>query len=248
MVPQINGSTVLVTGANGGLGVEFVEQALALGARRVYASARTPSDWDDARIVPLRLDVTDEQSVAEAASAATDTTILINNAAISFRPDNILDLPMAEIRRAFETNFFGALAVARAFAPVVIANGGGAFLNVHSALSWIVGDPKGPTDGHQAYAATKAAFWSATNSMRLSLLDDGVHVLGLHLGYTATAMTAGIEAEMNDPADIVRTAYTGLARGEYEVVADALSATVKQALSQPLSDMYPRLSAPRLMQ
>lgn len=244
MVPQINGSTVLVTGANGGLGVEFVRQALTLGARRVYASARKPRDWDDARIVPLRLDVTDEHSIAEAASAASDTTILINNAAISFRPDNLVNLPMTEIRRVFETNFFGALAVARAFAPVVAANGGGAFVNVHSALSWIVGDPKGPADGHQAYAATKAAFWSATNSLRLDLIDEGIHVLGLHLGYTATAMTAGIEAEMNDPADIVRDAYLGLARGDYEVVADALSATVKQALSRPLAEMYPRLAAP----
>jgi len=244
VVPQINGSTVLVTGANGGLGVEFVRQALTLGARRVYASARKPRDWDDARIVPLRLDVTDEHSIAEAASAASDTTILINNAAISFRPDNLVNLPMTEIRRVFETNFFGALAVARAFAPVVAANGGGAFVNVHSALSWIVGDPKGPADGHQAYAATKAAFWSATNSLRLDLIDEGIHVLGLHLGYTATAMTAGIEAEMNDPADIVRDAYLGLARGDYEVVADALSATVKQALSRPLAEMYPRLAAP----
>jgi NAD(P)-dependent dehydrogenase (short-subunit alcohol dehydrogenase family) len=243
VVPRIDGSTVLVTGANGGLGVQFVEQALALGARRVYASARNPRAWDDERIVPLRLDVTDEHSVAEAATAASDTTILVNNAAVAFRPDNILDVPMTEIRRAFETNFFGALAVARAFAPVVIANGGGAFVNVHSVLSWIVGDPKGPTDGHQAYAATKAAFWSATNSMRLNLLDEGVHVLGLHLAYTATAMTAGIEAEMNDPADVVRIAYSGLARGDYEVTVDALSTSVKQALAQPLTEMYPRLPA-----
>lgn len=80
--------------------------------------------------------------------------------------------------------------------------------------------------------------------MRLNLIDEGIHVLGLHLGYTATAMTAGIEAEMNDPADIVRDAYRGLTRGDYEVVADALSATVKQALSRPLAEMYPRLAAP----
>jgi len=233
----------LVTGANGGLGAEFVHQAIDLGAQKVYASARRPREWNDSRIVALPLDITDEASIAAAAVAASDTTILVNNAGMSLLPDRLLELDMSDIRKTFETNFFGAIAIVRAFAPIVGANGGGAFLNVHSVLSWVVGDPKSPTGGHQAYAASKAALWSATNSLRLSLADQGTHVLGLHLGYTATGMTANIDAELGDPADVVRLAYAGLTAGDYEVIADATSATVKQALCQPIEALYPQLAA-----
>lgn len=235
-------STVLVTGANGGLGTEFVHQALALGARKVYASARHPRDWNDPRIVALRLDVTDEASIASAAAAAADTVVVINNAAVSPLPDRILTDDFGEIRKTFETNFFGALALARAFAPVVGANGNGAFLQVHSVLSWIVADPAGQGGGHGAYAASKSALWSATNSLRLALARQGTHVLGLHFGYTDTPMTASIDADKEDPVDIVRAAYDGLVAGAYEVNADRLSREVKQGLSSQLEDLYPQLA------
>ena len=239
---SVANSTVLVTGANGGLGVEFVHQALQLGAKKVYATARRPRAWTDSRVVPLLLDVTDETSIAAAAAAAGDTTIVINNAGVSPIPDRILTDDMNEIRKTFETNFFGALAVARAFAPIVGANGGGAFLHVHSVLSWIVGDPAGQAGGHGGYAAAKSAFWSATNSLRLALAEQGTHVLGLHLGYTATPMTAEIVDDKEDPADIVRIAYAGLVAGEYEVIADHRSLVVKNALSAPIEVLYPQLA------
>jgi NAD(P)-dependent dehydrogenase (short-subunit alcohol dehydrogenase family) len=156
LVTSIAGSTVLVTGANGGLGIQFVHQALELGAQKVYATARRPRDWNDSRIVGLPLDVTDDSSIAAAVAAAGDTTIVINNAAIAAIPDRILTDDMSEIRKTFETNFFGALAVARAFAPVVGANGGGAFLHVHSVASWFVGGPLGHASGHGAYCASKS--------------------------------------------------------------------------------------------
>jgi NAD(P)-dependent dehydrogenase (short-subunit alcohol dehydrogenase family) len=242
---SVANSTVLVTGANGGLGIQFVHQALELGARKVYATARRPRDWTDSRIVALPLDVTDESSIAAAAAAAPDTTIVINNAGISPIPDRILTDDMSEIRKTFETNFFGALAVARAFAPVVGANGAGAFLHVHSVLSWIVGDPAGQAGGHGAYSASKSAFWSATNSLRLALSDQGTHVLGLHLGYTDTPMVAVIDDDKEDAADIVRIAYAGLIAGEYEVAADNRSRHAKQALSGPLEALYPQLAHAR---
>jgi NAD(P)-dependent dehydrogenase (short-subunit alcohol dehydrogenase family) len=241
MSVSVANSTVLVTGANGGLGTEFVRQALDLGARKVYATARRPRAWTDSRVVPLPLDVTDEASIAAAAAAAGDTTIVINNAGISPIPDRILTDDMNEIRKTFETNFFGALAVARAFAPIVGANGGGAFLHVHSVLSWIVGDPAGPTGGHGGYAAAKSAFWSATNSLRLALAGQGTHVLGLHLGYTDTPMTAAVADDKEDPADIVRIAYDGLIAGDHEVIADHRSLVVKNVLSSPIEVMYPQL-------
>ena len=230
---MIEGAVVLVTGANGGLGLEFVQQALDLGAAKVYATARTPRTWDDARVVPLELDVTDEASVAAVASAAADTTIVINNAGVGG------DVPIATggtagIRSVFETNVFGAINVAQAFAPVLARNGGGALVDVHSLLSWL--------GVAGAYSASKAAFWSITNSLRLELAPAGTHVMGLHLGYTDTPMVTNVTAPKNDPADVVRQAYAGLEAGEYEVLADEASARVKQGLAAPISVLYPQLA------
>jgi NAD(P)-dependent dehydrogenase (short-subunit alcohol dehydrogenase family) len=236
MAAFLSNAVVLVTGANGGLGEEFVSQALARGARTVYATARTPRNWDDPRVVPLALDVTDEESIAEAASVAHDTTIVVNNAGIVSRGENsLLTSPQASIRRLFETNFFGAVNVVRGFAPVLGANGGGALIDVHSALSWAA------LSG--IYSATKAALWSATNSLRLELAPQGTQVLGLHLGYTATPMTQGIDAPMGVASDVVRDAYDGLERGELEVLADQVSVDVKAALAGPLEALYPQLTA-----
>lgn len=243
MSPSLENATVLVTGANGGLGEQFVYQALELGARKVYATARNPREWHDPRIVALPLDVTDDTSIAATAAAAADTTIVVNNAGVSPLPDRILSDDMADIRKTFETNFFGALAVARAFAPIVGANGGGAFVHVHSVLSWIVADPAGQAGGHGAYSASKSAWWSATNSLRLALADQGTHVLGLQFGYTATPMTETIvDDDKEDPATIVRTAYAALIAGEYEVNADHRARGVKQLLSGPIEGLYPQLA------
>lgn len=223
---------VLVTGANGGLGTHFVEQALERGARTVYATARTPREWDDPRIVPLTLDVTDPASVAAAAGAAADVTLVVNNAGSSNGATVLNDNPA--LRDLFDVNLFGPLAVAGAFAPALATNGGGALLNVLSVLSWI-----GIGDG---YSATKAALWSATNTQRLALGDQGTLVTSLHVGYTDTPMTAGLNVPKNDPADIVRKAYDGVAAGAFEVLADDLSMQVKSGLAGPIESLYPQLA------
>lgn len=106
-MPSLNGAVVLVTGANGGIGTEFVHQALARGAAKVYATARTPKAWDDDRVVPLTLDVNSPASRAAAALAARDVTVLINNAGMFIAGDSILNLSEAQIRETMETNFFG---------------------------------------------------------------------------------------------------------------------------------------------
>ena len=112
-------AVVLVTGANGGLGTEFVRQALDRGAAKVYASARTPKDWGDDRVVPLALDVTDPASVAAAAERASDTTVLINNAGIGLFAPSLLETPVDDLRRLLETNTIGLFAVTQAFAPAL---------------------------------------------------------------------------------------------------------------------------------
>jgi NAD(P)-dependent dehydrogenase (short-subunit alcohol dehydrogenase family) len=225
-----------VTGANGGLGTEFVRQALDRGAQRVYATARTPQAWADDRVVTLALDVTDAASVAAAATAAADTTVVINNAGVSSGP-SLLTAPLEEIRAAYEANVFGPIAVAQAFAPVLAANGGGALVDIHSALSWLARPG--------AYPSTKAALWSVTNSLRLELAGQGTQVVGAHLGYTDTPMTARLNVAKADPRDIVSAIYDGLEAGESEVLADEVSRQVKQGLSQPLSVLYPELTAAR---
>jgi len=231
---KIQGAVVFVTGANGGLGQEFVKQALDRGASKVYATARTPRTWDDPRVVPLALDVTDVASIQAAATAASDTTILVNNAGIYTHGDLITQGTIEDIRRMFETNFFGAVMVGRAFAPIVGVNGGGAFLNVHSALSWA---------GYAgAYSATKAALWSATNSFRLELASQGTHVVGLHMGYVDTPMVAVVDAPKSSPTDIVAAGYDGIESGAYEVIADEMARVTKQGLSGPIEEMYAELS------
>jgi len=234
MTSTLTNAVVLVTGAGGGLGHEFVTQSLRRGAAKVYATARTPRSYDDPRIVPLVLDVTDESSVRAAAAAAQDVTVVINNAGIS-APSPIATGDSTTLRAIFETNFFGAVAVAQAFAPVLARNGGGALLNVHSVLSWI--------GLAGAYSASKAAFWSATNSLRVELAAQGTQVLGLHFGYTDTAMTKDVTAPKNDPADIVGLALDGLEAGELEVLGDEMTVDVKSKLSSPLADLYPGLAA-----
>lgn len=227
----LDGAVVLVTGANGGLGTQFVHQALDRGAAKVYAAARSPKAWGDPRIVPLRLDVTDPASVAAAAETATDVTVLVNNAGAATGASVLGDLPAA--RDLFETNFWGALAVTNAFVPALKATRG-SVLNVLSVLSWLgIGD---------AYSATKAALWMATNTQRLQLAPYGVHVAALHLGYADTPMTRHVDAPKLDPADVVRTAYDGIEAGDHEILADELSKQVKAGLAEPVEVLYPQLA------
>jgi NAD(P)-dependent dehydrogenase (short-subunit alcohol dehydrogenase family) len=229
----LNGAVVLVTGANGGIGTHFVHDALARGASKVYATARNPRTWDDERIVPLALDVTDPASIQAAVEAAGDVTVLINNAGILPSSTSILTHTEAEIRTNIETNFLGPLFLARAFAPILATNQEAALIDIHSALSWYA------LGG--IYSATKAALWSATNSLRLELAPQGVHVVGVHVGYVDTAMAAHTTGPKTDPAELVRIVFDAVEAGEYEVLADETSVQVKAALSAPIEALYPEL-------
>ena len=230
---SLHGAVVLVTGANGGIGTHFVHDALARGAAKVYATARTPRSWDDERIVPLRLDVTDPASIAAVVEAAADITVLINNAGTSVSTPGILTQSDEEIHANVETNFLGPLFLTRAFAPLLAEQEDAAIVDVHSALSWyaVAG----------IYSATKAALWSATNSLRLELAPKGVHVLGVHVGYVDTAMAAHATDPKLDPADLVRQVLDGLEAGAFEVLADETSVQAKAGLSAPLELVYPQL-------
>nr|BFF17338.1 SDR family oxidoreductase [Promicromonospora thailandica] len=184
--------------------------------------------------MPLTLDITSPESVAAAAEQAPDVTVLINNAGISAPRLPVLRTPLDDIRRVFETNVYGQVAVVQAFAPVLGRNGGGAIVDVHSSLSWLA---------MGTYSATKAAFWSFTNALRLELLGQGTHVVGAHLGYTDTPMTAALDVPKEDPRDMVAAILDGLEAGDHEVLADEASREVKEALSAPLTALYPALAS-----
>jgi NAD(P)-dependent dehydrogenase (short-subunit alcohol dehydrogenase family) len=233
---KIAGSVALVTGANRGLGRHFAHQLLERGAAKVYATARTPAQVDIAGATVLGLDIIDPDSVAAAAAAAaSDVTLLINNAG-SATFQNLITGDMDQIRVEMETNYFGTLAMSRAFAPILAANGGGAILNVLSVMSWIVADVA------NAYAAAKAAEWSLTNATRVELARQGTLVTGLHLAAADTDMSAGRNGPKSDPADVVRAALNGLEAGRLEVLADEISARVKGALATDLDILYPHLA------
>jgi NAD(P)-dependent dehydrogenase (short-subunit alcohol dehydrogenase family) len=133
---DIKGSVALVTGANRGIGAEWVRQLRERGAAKIYAGARDPLSVSPADgVVPIALNVTDKAQVEAAASQAADVNIIINNAAVSYRQP-LIGADLDKIHDEFETNVFGPVYVAEAFAPVLEANGGGAIVNALSAVSW----------------------------------------------------------------------------------------------------------------
>jgi len=227
---NLDNRVVLVTGATGGLGQEFVTQSLARGAAKVYAGARRDHDWSDPRVVPLRLDVTKPGDIAAAAAAAPDTDVLINNAG-AYGADSLLTSAEEEIRATYEANLFGPLLLVRAFAPVLARNGGGAVVDIHSALSWIARPG--------AYAASKTAFWGLTNALRLELADQKTQVVGAHLGYTDTPFIAHLDVPKSDPAVIVARILDSLEADEDEAIADDTSAQVKSILSGITTGILP---------
>ena len=222
---QLENATVLITGANRGIGQAFAREALARGARKVYAAARDPASITLAGVEPIALDVTRPEQVAAVAARCTDVTLLVNNAGIARMGDFLADGAVEDARAQLETNYFGPLLLARAFAPVLKANGGGAILNVLSVASWI------STPVLAVYGSSKSAAWSLTNGLRHALRAQGTQVLGLHMGFVDTDLTRGIEMPKSTPEEIVRAAFDGLATGAEEVLGDAITRQVKQGLS-----------------
>ena len=217
---------VLVTGANRGMGREYVRQLLERGVTRVYAAGRDPRSVDivDPRVVPLALDVTDAASVAAAVQAAPDVSVLINNAGIA-RGASVLSPDTALLRVELETNLMGPLAMAAAFADG-IAERGGAIVNVSSVLAWL---PVGAS-----YGVSKAALWNATDAMRLELAGRGVQVVGVYVGLVDTDMASFADAPKSDPADVVRQVLDGVESGAQEVLADQMTREARRQLGTPL--------------
>ncbi len=230
---EIEGAVALVTGANRGLGESFSRLLLEHGAAKVYGAARDPGSITVPGVVPIRLDVTSPTDVAAAAALARDVTLVVNNAGISTGTRALSPDAVEQGRREFETNVFGPLAVAGAFAPVIESNGGGAIVNVLSVLSWFA------MPAAAMYSASKSAAWSLTNSLRVELAPRGISVVGVHVGFMATDMAAAVDAPKVSPELVVEATLDALREGRPEVLADDTSRLVRSLLSDELDALYP---------
>ncbi len=226
---RVAGCAAFVTGAAGGIGQQLVAELAARRAKRIVA-ADLPEALEKVRfperagVQPLALDVTDEAAAGAAAAACPDVTLVVNNAAIvSFK--GLAELPdLAGARREFEVNFWGYLHVARAFAPVLAQNGGGALVHVLSEVARV----SAPFVG--AYSASKAAAWSATQCLRAQLRAQGTHVLAVFPSSTDTPMLAGIGGDKQPPQAVARGLLDALEEGAEDVCVGAHSIATEALL------------------
>ncbi|MEU1407742.1 SDR family oxidoreductase [Streptomyces sp. NPDC005728] len=216
---------VMVTGGRRGLGGALVDELLARGARKVYSTARSTYTDDRPEVVTAELEVRSAASVSALAEVATDVDIVFNNAGVLL-PAPLLTGDFEDATRTFDVNVFGLLRVARAFAPILAANGGGALVNMHSVLSWLAGSG--------AYGASKAAAWSVTNSLRLELASQNTQVVGVHAGFIDTEMVSAMDLPKATPAEVAARIADGLEAGATEVLTDDVTVAAKAALSGPV--------------
>jgi NAD(P)-dependent dehydrogenase (short-subunit alcohol dehydrogenase family) len=207
---SVNGSSVLVTGANRGIGAALVEEALDRGATRVYAAMRVVEVSADERVTPLQLDITDAAQIRDAVAAVDELTILVNNAGLALY-DDLTDT--GAIQRQLDVNLFGPLNVAQAFLPL-LTRGGGAIVN-NLSVNGVAAFPLIP-----GYSVSKAAAFSMTQSMRALCVDRGVSVHAVLTGPTDTDMSRGLDAPKASARDVARAIFDGLEAGEDDIFPD----------------------------
>ncbi|MDN4599005.1 SDR family oxidoreductase [Leifsonia virtsii] len=228
MIDGYEDMTVLVTGANRGLGAAFADALVGLGAKKVYGAARDPETVRAPGVTPVRLDVTDRRRIADLAQELSDVTMVINNAGIHQRASVFDDTVVDVVESVMRTNLVGTLAVSAAFAPRLIENGGGIIANMLSAGSWLAGP------GNLAYAVSKAAALSLTNNLRAELSPRGVQVTAIHAGFIDTDMMASFPGPKLSPREVAEAALSAIAAGAQEVLIDEMSRRAKAASAQPV--------------
>jgi NAD(P)-dependent dehydrogenase (short-subunit alcohol dehydrogenase family) len=212
----IAGKTVLVTGANRGIGQALVAEALSRGAKRIYAGTRRSLGHPDARVTPMALDVTSAAQIQAAAGHVDTLDILINNAGIALY-DDLSDREVLEHHLA--VNLFGTYAVTQAFLPQ-LTRANGAIVNNLSLMALA------PLPLTPAYAVSKAAAFNLTQSLRALLAGQGVRVHAVLTGPTDTDMTKGFEIPKASPGSVARAIFDAVDNGEEDIFPDPASASV----------------------
>jgi NAD(P)-dependent dehydrogenase (short-subunit alcohol dehydrogenase family) len=215
----IEGKTVLVTGANRGLGLALVTKALQRGAAGVYAGTRQPHAHPDERVTLLTLDITDPAQISQALERVGALDVLINNAGVSL-PDTLTD--RAALEQHLAVNLYGTWNMIDAFLPL-LARGQGAVVNVVS-LAAFAAVPALP-----AYSISKAAAFSLSQSVRALTAGRGVSVHAVMAGPIDTDMVRGLDIPKASPESVAAAIFDGLARGEDEIFPDPLSETMTES-------------------
>jgi NAD(P)-dependent dehydrogenase (short-subunit alcohol dehydrogenase family) len=233
MSTTIAGKSVLVTGANRGLGRALVDEALTRGARRVYAASRRPLAHGDTRVTPVILDVTDPAQIQRAVEQVDSLDILINNAGVSV-PDDLSD------RSAFEhhlaVNLYGTLDVTQAFVPA-LTRSHGALVNIVS-LGAVAAVPVLP-----AYSVSKAASMSLTQSLRALLAGQGVSVQAVLPGPIDTDMVRDLPIPKTAPESVARGIFDGIENGEEDIFPDPMAAMLAEGWRAGVSKELERQNA-----
>ncbi len=228
---NIDGTVAIVTGANRGIGAAFVRELFAAGASKVYAGARDPADAGalvaefPGRCIAVKLDVTNDTEVVAVASLCADVSVLINNAGVFANRLLIGADDMTAARQEMDVNYFGTLAMCRAFAPALARNGGGAIVNVLSAAALV----NLPNMG--GYGPSKAAARSLTTGVRAELADQGTQVTALIVGSVDTRMAAHVAGAKEQPADIARAGIKAIKHGIDELDTDRMAVEVRAAVA-----------------
>ena len=232
-MPPTADKTVLVTGANRGLGLALVQAALSGGAKRVYAASRRPALVADERVVPVTLDVTDPGQIHAAAQLVAELDLLVNNAGVSV-PDDLSD--RSSLERHLAVNLFGTLDVTRAFLPQ-LTRSRGAVVNVVS-LGAVAAVPVLP-----AYSVSKAAALSLTQSLRALLDERGVTVHAVLPGPIDTDMVRDLDIPKASPEDVARATLLGVERGEEEIFPDPMSQSLQDGWRTGVAKIVERQNA-----
>lgn len=232
MATEIKDSVVLVTGANRGIGKAIVEEAIARGARKVYAAVRTLSTaeplkhaWGD-KLVPVPIDITDRDSIVAAAKVADDVTIVINNAGVAKSAHPLAEHANDALHYEMKVNVHGLLDMAQAFAPVLAKNGGGAFVQLNSVVSL-----QNFVD-FSTYSASKAASYSITQGLRLKLAEQNTQVVSVHPGPIKTDMAEDVGlGDIAEPPELV-------AQGIFEAIEDETFHVWPDSMAKQFGEAY----------
>jgi short-subunit dehydrogenase len=202
----------------------------------VYAAARNPESVENLGAVAIRLDVTNADQIRSVVAECGDVNLLINNAGAVLGGRIMADNSLENAKSEFETNVWGPFNLSKAFAETLSKNGGGAIVNVLSAVSWM------SIKDVATYAMSKSAAWSFTNGLRLELARQGTQVVAVHPAFIDTDMAAGVDAPKTSPHQVVERTLNGLEAGDVEVLADDTSAFVKNSLPQHIEVFYPKFA------
>jgi NAD(P)-dependent dehydrogenase (short-subunit alcohol dehydrogenase family) len=227
---NIQNKTVLITGANRGVGRALVQEALKRGAKRVYAGTRGASDFADPRVTPLTLDVTNATQIEQAAAEVNSLDVLINNAGIALY-DDLSNVEVIE--KSLAVNLFGSLKMSRTFLPA-LKRSKGAIVNTLSLMALA------PLPLTPAYGISKAAAFNMTQSLRALLAGQGVTVHGVLLGPVDTDMTRGFEIPKASPETVAQGIFDGLENKEEDIFPDPASQSIAEGWRNGVAKAFER--------